>query len=482
MVKLSINRGQREHLLLMLNCEYVIPEEYHACVKDAIKKYKTNNRYSDATIDSMVTKPQSIASSIGLIRDNNLSLFRGIFAEWLACIEYNALKNKGNVLMTIVNPDLTSEADLLHIIKNGTKYEAVPGPDIKSGGSTYVINQWDRIVKGRYDIPMVDVDGILTTEEGLKKLTAKQREKFERLKQMYPKKKPIKSMWSSQDITRLMMDYLKYASDGITPAGPEDKMFVESKENRDRIKEKLFEMQGRVFFQCNWDDFNKRAWAVPNVPDDYLSKMTTDNIERKIREEATKEKLDVSPKNENKVEKNNYDETKSSARINQGRKPKKKGLMNDVIKLLGTDISTDMSLNLRCKIPYDGTGAGEHSDSGLSLFNQFNRKESHKTDAVNYMSNGTNGRSENHNTSYISRDMSLNLWGKTPYDNTGANSGLGLSIGRESRKAYDEGFKNNDTSPTSNDATINVDGHRQRYHTNEGLRWIQKDPYTRSKK
>jgi len=163
--KLNINMGQREYLLEILNYEYVIPDEFHACVKDAIKKYATNSNYSDVAIDSMLKKPQSMASSIGAIRDNNLSLFRGEFAEWLACIEYNALKNKGIVLITIINPDSTSKADLLHIIKKGNKYEAVPGPDIKCGRSSYVFNQWKKIVNSRYDIPMVDMDDVLTTEE-----------------------------------------------------------------------------------------------------------------------------------------------------------------------------------------------------------------------------------------------------------------------------------------------------------------------------
>lgn len=95
MRKLNINIGQREYLLEILNYEYVIPDEFHTCVKDAIKKYATNNNYSEAAIDLMLRKPQSMASSISAIRDNNLSLYRGKFAEWLACIEYNALRIRG---------------------------------------------------------------------------------------------------------------------------------------------------------------------------------------------------------------------------------------------------------------------------------------------------------------------------------------------------------------------------------------------------
>lgn len=138
--------------------------------------------------------------------------------------------------MTIINPDSTSKADLLHIIKKGNKYEAVPGPDIKCGRSSYVLTQWKKIVSSRYDIPMVDMDDVLTSEEGLKMLTVKQRVEFEQLKQLYPKKKPIKSEWDKQDINRLMMDYLKYISDDITPFDSEDTPFIANKENRERIK------------------------------------------------------------------------------------------------------------------------------------------------------------------------------------------------------------------------------------------------------
>lgn len=34
--------------------------------------------------------------------------------EWLVCAEYNALKNKGDVVVISINPDPTSKADLLH--------------------------------------------------------------------------------------------------------------------------------------------------------------------------------------------------------------------------------------------------------------------------------------------------------------------------------------------------------------------------------
>ena len=361
MIKLNINIGQREYLLEILNYEYVIPEEFHTCVKDAIKKYATNSKYTEVTIDSMLKKPQSMATSIGAIRDNNLSLFRGKFAEWLACIEYNALKNNGNVLMTIINPDSTSKADLLHIIKKGDKYEAIPGPDIKCGGSTYVLDQWNKIVNSRYDIPMVDMDGILTTEEGLKMLTDKQREKFEQLKQVHPKKKPIKSEWNKQDINRLMMDYLKYVSDGITPADSEDRPFVASKENRDRIRDKLSKLPGKIENRSSWDEFCKKASKLPNIPENYLNSMTMAKVEKKKLEEVSKKNSKPSTENIKYANGNgNNNKTKSVPENKNVNKPKQKAFIKGLANLanfLGYDSPGEMVV-AGAKILPASVGAG----------------------------------------------------------------------------------------------------------------------------
>ncbi|RTQ92262.1 hypothetical protein EKG35_12300 [Lysinibacillus telephonicus] len=424
MIKLDINIGQREYLLEILNYEYVIPNEFHTCVKDAIKRYATNSRYSEAAIDSMLKKPQSMASSIGAIRDNNLSLFRGKFAEWLACIEYNALKNKGNVLMTIINPDSTSKADLLHIINNGDKYEAIPGPDIKCGGSTYVLEQWSKIVNSRYDIPMVDMDGILTTEEGLKMLTAKQREKFEHLKQVHPKKKPIKSEWNKQEINRLMMDYLKYVSDDITPADSEDRPFVASKENRDRIRDKLSKLQGKIENRSSWDEFCKKASELPNIPENYLNPMTTAKVEKKKLEE-------VSRKN-----------TKASTEIINGKGNKKvnKSILNDFTKMaanfFGYTSRTEMVLDVGGKIL---TSPPVKAAAGRVFANKLF------------------GRGSESGPSLIDND-SIEIKSST---NERANKNCSTHA-----------------SPREH----NVKGHGQHYYTREGLKWKEKEPYSRGKK
>lgn len=256
-IKLTLE--QRKLILQLMNYSYTIPQEYHDCVAEAIKKYATKS-YTDEAVKKMVQKSQSVANSGFLLREDTLSLFRGKFAEWLACIEYNSLKNSGSVIMTIVNPDETSKADLLHFIKVGDEFKAVAGPDIKSGGSTYVFNQWKKIVTSRYDIPMVDFDDVLTTEEGLKQLTKGQRAEFDELCKQYPKKNPIPSAWSNQDELRLRMDYFKSVLEI-------EGSFEYSPEIVPLLKKALANQANEKLQELDWTEFNKKCKEIFKEPD-----------------------------------------------------------------------------------------------------------------------------------------------------------------------------------------------------------------------
>lgn len=55
---MKIDLGKREYILEILNYQYVIPFEYHECIKQAIKKYATNQKYSDSVIEIMINKPK----------------------------------------------------------------------------------------------------------------------------------------------------------------------------------------------------------------------------------------------------------------------------------------------------------------------------------------------------------------------------------------------------------------------------------------
>ena len=251
---------KRTALLDLLLSEYTIPEEMVDCVAKAIKQYATQN-YSDEAINKMVKTPQSLSRGLSLLRERNgktdLSLFRGIMLEWLVCAEYNALKNKGAVVMTIINPDPTSKADLLHIINTGDGYLAVPGPDVKSGGSTYVLNQWEKIVRNRYEIPMVDVDGVLTSDEGLKQLTSNQKARFEKLCKEYPNKKPLATEWNKEDISRVLADYLKYVEFAVQPNTDTELSIADI--NVRNVKEKLYNNEITSQQTYDWSVFTRET-------------------------------------------------------------------------------------------------------------------------------------------------------------------------------------------------------------------------------
>ena len=290
---MDLTVDKRERLVELLTSEYTVPEEYIDCVIAAVKQYATKN-YSDEVIEKMVRTPQSLSNG-----KNDLSLFRGIISEWLVCSEYNALKNKGAVIMTITNPDPSSKADLLHIINTGEGFIAVPGPDVKSGGSTYVFNQWKKIVNERYEIPMVDIDGILTTEEGLKQLTQKQRAEFEELRSQFPNKRPLETVFDKSDVNRVVADYLKYVEFDVLPS--EDSQLSIKDISISSIRVKLYSgtiSVGRSYDWQTYVDESSRILLDAEVTN--VRKAKDKVVEREV---APQQQVKVIP--QQKVKKNN---------------------------------------------------------------------------------------------------------------------------------------------------------------------------------
>lgn len=276
---MGLSIENREKILNLLNAEYVIPDEIIGCVKEAVRTYSTKN-YSDEVIDKIVRTPQSLSRGLTLLRERDgkkdLSLFRGILTEWLVCAEYNALKNKGSVVMTITNPDPSSKADLLHIIKIGNSFKALPGPDVKSGGSTYVFNQWKKIILNRYEIPMVDVDGILTTDVGMKKLTKKQKLEFEELKRKFPNKKALETCWNNEDILRVISDYLKFIEFEIYP-GTETDLGIKDIDVKN-LKTKLYSGELLSSRTLDWLVFSNESKTIFN-PETEEANVVENNID-----------------------------------------------------------------------------------------------------------------------------------------------------------------------------------------------------------
>lgn len=210
---MDINKEQRNLIIEILNKQYIIPEEYCNCVKEAIKKY-SNSNLKDTTIDKYINTPLSFKECI-----TTLSNSKGKLAEWLVCLEYNALKNNSNVILTIVNPDPTSKCDLLHIISTKNGFKAVPGPDVKCYETNIdkLLKEYEKNCLNKSNIAFIDVGGFLTSPEKIATLTESQKAKYDTICKKHPKKTVLPSEWDNLKVMRVLGDYFKYIYDGSKP-------------------------------------------------------------------------------------------------------------------------------------------------------------------------------------------------------------------------------------------------------------------------
>ena len=276
---MEINIEKRTQILNLLNTQFLIPEEYKETAKQGIKKY-ANANYSDNILQTFVDEPQSLSQNIRYLNNsdskiklNDLSRFRGVLSEWLVCMEYNGMKNKGSVEFTFVNPDPTSKADLLHIININSYYKVIAGPDVKSGQARYLLDQWEKNLKSKYEIPMVDIDGVLTTEKNLKKLKPKQQERYERLKEEFPNKIPISTEWENGGIHQVMIDYFFFNSLGELPS-EESRSLSKVDLTSERIKRDLAEKNSNLEIKT-WGYFSERSQEIFNDKKKKLNGTTT---------------------------------------------------------------------------------------------------------------------------------------------------------------------------------------------------------------
>lgn len=214
----------RDRLVRAFTRGYEIPPEMRPAVRRAIREHQTRH-YSDETIARLVDAPQTLLTSVRTLADepHSLNNWGGFVDEWVTAWEYATSKNAGNVVLTIVNPDPTSKADLLHIVESPPsertakadrrQYKCVPGPDCKSGRADYVIEGFAKCA--RRGIPMVDVGGVLSDPT---QLTPTQRRKFEALCAQFPGRRPIPSRFTRLQRTRVKADILNYLRTGKLPS------------------------------------------------------------------------------------------------------------------------------------------------------------------------------------------------------------------------------------------------------------------------
>ena len=104
---------------------------------------------------------------------------------------------------------------------------------------------------------MVDVDGVLTSDEGLKQLTSNQKARFEELCKKYPNKKPLATEWNKEDISRVLADYLKYVEFAVQPNTDTELSIADI--NVRNVKEKLYNNEITSQQTYEWSVFSKET-------------------------------------------------------------------------------------------------------------------------------------------------------------------------------------------------------------------------------
>lgn len=209
----SASLEQRDFCCKMILEEYSIDENLKPILETVIPKF-ANSNLSPQIVKQMLDKKMSLFSNINTLK-TNINIFGGYICEFLCVYEYNMHRNKDHIT-TILNPDSSSKTDLLHIITTSKGQIIVPGGDVKSGGPDYVLNQYEKMLKSKYDIPFIDYSGHLTKNKH--HLSPKQKERMENLLKEYPNKKPIDPIFSPIDITRIKHDILAYFETGYLPS------------------------------------------------------------------------------------------------------------------------------------------------------------------------------------------------------------------------------------------------------------------------
>lgn len=204
---------ERDFCCKVLLEEYAIDEDLKLILKLAVPKF-ANSNLSQQTVERMLDKKLSVYDNINTFK-TSINIYSGYIYEFLCVYEYNMYRNKDHII-TILNPDSSSKTDLLHIINTRKGRLVVPGGDVKSGNPAYVLDQYEKLLKTKYDIPFIDYSGHLTKNK--QHLSTKQKERLEKLIKEYPNKKPIAPTFSPLEIIQIKHDILAYFETGYLPS------------------------------------------------------------------------------------------------------------------------------------------------------------------------------------------------------------------------------------------------------------------------
>lgn len=263
---------QRDLYCEVILKDYSFDEYLKPILEQSISKY-ANSNLTSLSIKKMLDKKMTIYTNVNTLK-TNINNFSGYIYEFLCAYEYNAYRNKENV-MTTLNPDSSSKTDLLHIINTKNGRIVVPGGDVKSGSPSYVLFQYEKLLKTKYDIPFIDYSGYLTTNKHL--LSPKQKKKLEDLLAEYPNKRPVKSIFSPLDLYEIKKDVLAYFETGYLPSEIKKlnidfklEGYVKSRETRENLVQ-LALFHKKTDEPIRWSNIGEYQKVEKNSSSDWIS-------------------------------------------------------------------------------------------------------------------------------------------------------------------------------------------------------------------
>lgn len=230
---MELNQGQRNYLLELLNCEYIIPTEYYPSMASAIARYATAN-YTNEEIDFLLQTPQSPSATLMLNTTKSLPAFARSYALWLNCLEQNIYENNPLVESILLNPDPTSKAKLLQVIRheneNGYQYQIIPASN------------------------MIYTNRPRPQEEPLTPYDSNRR----------LKPTPLISTWTNETAQSLLADFLNFAG--------HSQFFQQSPTSRENQQNQMSDNSNGILpKQLSWQELRNRSRLLLTMNSTYVS-------------------------------------------------------------------------------------------------------------------------------------------------------------------------------------------------------------------
>ncbi|WP_148629495.1 hypothetical protein [Bacillus sp. E214] len=319
-------------LMPLFTSSYTIPIEYRNAVRLAINKYTNRpTGYSDEKLKELVDKEMSPLDTFKYLSEDKphrINQWKGHLAEWIVCYEYNSIRNSNsNVVFTIVNPDTTSKADILHIVNTGHGYMCVAGPDVKTGNANYLINQLEKVWGHEENIPFFDYNCILQTR---RKLSPGQNKRLSNLEEKYPNKKILTPSISRQDINKFSGKFFRCVAG--QERGPNAAAIKKAK-----INAKFMSTKRR-----SWHEFNMET-LVNELKIEQMKKEIADKVA--MLEESQSITINETEKKEKKLETQGFKEKLASG-VTSLKKWSKRSSILSYIREHQAEILSDVAITL----------------------------------------------------------------------------------------------------------------------------------------